>query len=156
MQGIWRKLVRIFHPDRCMDDPEKRKAHEWLTAEINQARDRGDIQRLREIAQNPDAFLLKQGMAPLSQDDSTDVLRLRTLLDSLQQRVLESLEALNDLRETSGYELQQRMQQDSEFFAATVAEHIQALEAEIAALETEAARLAEEIEGLTGVAPRSE
>ena len=156
MQGIWRKLVRMFHPDRCMDDPEKRKAHEWLTAEINQARDRGDIQRLREIAQNPDAFLLKQGMAPLSQDDSTDVLRLRTLLDSLQQRVLESLEALNDLRETSGYELQQRMQQDSEFFAATVAEHIQALEAESAALETEAARLAEEIEGLTGVAPRSE
>ena len=156
MQGIWRKLVRMFHPDRCMDDPEKRKAHEWLTAEINQARDRGDIQRLREIAQNPDAFLLKQGMAPLSQDDSTDVLRLRTLLDSLQQRVLESLEALNDLRETSGYELQQRMQQDSEFFAATVAEHIQALEAEIAALETEAARLAEEIEGLTGVAPGSE
>ena len=156
MQGIWRKLVRMFHPDRCMDDPEKRKAHEWLTAEINQARDRGDIQRLREIAQNPDAFLLKHGMTPLSQDDSTDVLRLRTLLDSLQQRVLESLEALNDLRETSGYELQQRMQQDSEFFAATVAEHIQALEAEIAALETEAARLAEEIEGLTGVAPRSE
>jgi DNA polymerase-3 subunit epsilon len=156
MQGIWRKLVRIFHPDRCMDDPEKRKAHEWLTAEINQARDRGDIQRLREIAQNPDAFLLKQGMAPLSQDDSTDVLRLRTLLDSLQQRVLESLEALNDLRETSGYELQQRMQQDSEFFAATVAEHIQALEAEIAALETEAARLAEEIEGLTGVTQGSE
>jgi hypothetical protein len=46
IQGIWRKLVRMFHPDRCMDDPEKRKAHEWLTAEINQARDRGDIQRL--------------------------------------------------------------------------------------------------------------
>ena len=156
MQGIWRKLVRMFHPDRCMDDPEKRKAHEWLTAEINQARDRGDIQRLREIAQNPDAFLLKQGMAPLSQDDSTDVLRLRTLLDSLQQRVLESLEALNDLRETSGYELQQRIQQDSDFFAATVAEHIQALEAEMAALETEAAQLADEIEGVTGVAPGSE
>ena len=156
MQGILRKLVRMFHPDRCMDDPEKRKAHEWLTAEINQARDRGDIQRLREIAQNPDAFLLKQGMAPLSQDDSTDVLRLRTLLDSLQQRVLESLEALNDLRETSGYELQQRIQQDSDFFAATVAEHIQALEAEMAALETEAAQLADEIEGLTGVAPGSE
>ena len=155
MQGIWRKLVRMFHPDRCMDDPEKRKAHEWLTAEINQARDRGDIQRLREIAQNPDAFLLKHGMTPLSQDESTDVLRLRTLLDSLQQRVLESLEALNDLRETSGYELQQRIQQDSDFFAATVAEHIQALEAEMAALETEAAQLADEIEGLTGVAPET-
>lgn len=156
MQGIWRKLVRMFHPDRSMDDPEKRKAHEWLTAEINQARDRGDIQRLREIAQNPDAFLLKHGMAPLSQEDSSDVLRLRTLLDGLQQRVLETLEALNTLRETPGYELHQRIQQDHDFFATTVAQHQAALEAEMDALEAEAARLAEEIEGLTGVAPESE
>ena len=156
MQGIWRKLVRTFHPDRCMDDPEKRKAHEWLTSEINQARDRGDIQRLREIAQNPDAFLLQHGMAPLSQEDSSDVLRLRTLLDGLQQRILETLEALNTLRETPGYELHQRIQQDHDFFATTVAQHQAALEAEMDALEAEAARLAEEIEGLTGVAPESE
>ena len=155
MQGIWRKLVRAFHPDRCMDDPEKRKAHEWLTAEINQARDRGDIQRLREIAQNPDAFLSKHGMTPLSQDDSSDVLRLRTLLDALQQRILETLEALNTLHEAPGYELHQRMQQDSAFFATTVAQHQAALETEIAQLEAEAAQLAEEIEGLTGVAPET-
>ena len=156
MQGIWRKLVRAFHPDRCMDDPEKRRAHEWLTAEINQARDRGDIQRLREIAQNPDAFLSKHGMAPLSQDDSSDVLRLRTLLDALQQRILETLEALNTLHEAPGYELHQRMQQDSAFFATTVAQHQAALETEIAQLEAEATRLAAEIEGLTGVAPESD
>lgn len=156
MQGIWRKLVRTFHPDRCTDDPEKRKAHEWLTSEINQARDRGDIQRLREIAQNPDAFLLQHGMAPLSQEDSSDVLRLRTLLDGLQHRILETLEALNTLRETPGYELHQRIQQDDDFFAATVAQHQAALEAEMDTLEAEAARLSEEIEGLTGVAPESE
>ena len=156
MQGIWRKLVRMFHPDRCMDDPEKRRAHEWLTAEINQARDRGDIQRLREIAQNPDAFLSKHGMAALSQDDSSDVRRLRTLLNALQQRILETLETLNILREAPGYELHQRMQQDSAFFATTVAQHQAALEAEMAQLEAEAARLAEEIEGLTGVAPADE
>lgn len=156
MQGIWRMLVRTFHPDRCMDDPEKRKAHEWLTSEINQARDRGNIQRLREIAQNPDAFLLQHGMAPLSQEDSSDVLRLRTLLDGLQQRILETLEALNTLRETPGYELHQRIQQDHDFFAATVAQHQAALEAEMDTLEAEAARLSEEIEGLTGVAPESE
>jgi len=156
MKDIWRKLVRMFHPDRCMDDPEKRRAHEWLTAEINQARDRGDIQRLREIAQDPDAFLSKHGMAALSQDDSSDVRRLRTLLDALQQRILETLETLNTLREAPGYELHQRMQQDSAFFATTVAQHQAALEAEMAQLEAEAARLAEEIEGLTGVAPADE
>ena len=156
MQGIWRKLVRTFHPDRSTDDPEKSKAHEWLTSEINQARDRGDIPRLREIAQNPDEVMLQNGMATLSQEDSSDVLRLRTLLDGLQQRILETLEALNTLRETPGYELHQRIQQDHDFFATTVAQHQAALEAEMDALEAEAARLAEEIEGLTGVAPESE
>ena len=95
-------------------------------------------------------------MAPLSREDSSDVLRLRTLLDGLQQRILETLEALNTLRETPGYELHQRIQQNSDFFNNTVAEHIYALEAEIAALDAEAAQLAEEIEGLTGIAPRSD
>lgn len=151
MQGIWRKLVRMFHPDRCMNDPEKRRVHEWLTSEINQARDRGDIQLLREIAQDPDAFLSKHGMTSLAQDGASDLPYLRTLLDGLQQRILETLEALNALCETPGYELHQRMQQDSEFFATTVAHHQAALEEEIASLETEAAQLAEEIEGLTGV-----
>ena len=153
IQTIWRKLVRMFHPDRCMDDPEKRRAHEWLTSEINQARDRGDIEPLREIAQNPDAFLLKHGMALLAQDDSSDVVRLRTLLDALQQRVLETLEALNNLRETPGYELHQRIEQDAAFFATTVAQHIDMLELEMADLQAEADRLAQEIEGLSGTGP---
>lgn len=152
IQAIWRKLVRMFHPDRCMDDPEKRKAHEWLTSEINQARDRGDIERLRQIAQNPDTFLLQHGMAPLSQEDSSDVVRLRTLLDALQQRILETLEALNTLCETPGYELHQRIEQDAAFFVTTVAQHIEMLETEMANLQAEADRLAQEIEGLTGTA----
>ncbi|MDZ4124706.1 MAG: hypothetical protein U1E02_11095, partial [Hydrogenophaga sp.] len=109
-----------------------------------------DLERLREIARSPDEFLLKHGMAPLSQDESTDVVRLRMLLDSLQQRILETLEALNDLQASSGYELHQHTQQDSEFFEATVASHAEALEAEMTVMETEASRLAEEIEQLTG------
>lgn len=151
IQDIWRRLVRMFHPDRCMDDPKKRQAHEWLTAEINRARDQGDIKLLREIAQNPDGFLLKHGMALLTQEDSSDVDRLRALHDALQQHILETLEALNSLHETPGYELHDRMQQDSSFFATTVGDHLQMLEAEIADLQAEANRLADEIEGLTGV-----
>lgn len=150
IKEIWRKLVQAFHPDRCGDDPDKRRAHEWLTAEINQARDRGDMERLREIAKSPDEFLLKNGMASLSQDESTDVVRLRMLLDSLQQRILETLEALNDLQTSSGYELHQHTQKDSVFFEATVASHTEALEAEMTVMETEATQLADEIEQLTG------
>jgi len=150
IKEIWRKLVKAFHPDRCGDDPERRKANEWLTAEINLARDRGDIQRLREIAQNPDEYLLKHGMQPLSQDESTDVARLRALFDSLQQRILETLEARNLLGQSSGYMLHQRAQQDDGFFEATVAERIMVLDAEIARMENEAAMLEEEIQGLKG------
>ena len=152
IKDIWRKLVKAFHPDRCANDPDKRQAHEWLTAEINQARDRGDLERLREIAKDPDEFLSKHGMAQLSQDESTDVARLRMLLDSLQQRILETLEALNTLQASSGYELHHRTQQDSAFFEATVAAHTEALQAEIASLEAEAAKLGQEFEQLTGEA----
>lgn len=150
IQTIWRKLVRMFHPDRCMDDPEKRQAHEWLTSEINQARERGDIELLREIARDPNAFLLKHGQVVLSQESSEDVARLRTLFDALQQRILETLEALNSLHETPGYELHQRGQEDETFFENAVTEHRTALEVEIDGLKEEAAGLAEEIEGLTG------
>lgn len=150
MKAIWRKLVKAFHPDRCTNDPDKRQAHDWLTAEINLARDRGDMERLCEIAKDPDAYLIKHGIAPLSQDESTDVERLRVLLDSLQQRILETLEAFNNLRESSGYELYKHSQQDRNFFDATVAAHAEVLNAEIAELEQQAAQLGEEIEQLTG------
>jgi DNA polymerase-3 subunit epsilon len=150
MKAIWRKLVKAFHPDRCVDDPVKREAHEWLTAEINRARDQGDVQLLREIADNPDRFLLKHGMAPLSQDESVDVMRLRSLFDSLQQRILETLEAQSNLRESTGYVLHQRTEVDTRFFDDAVSDHIQALETEISAMEIEAKELDEEIEGLQG------
>jgi len=152
MKEIWRKLVRAYHPDRCVDDPALRLAHEWLTAEINKARDQGDIERLREIAKNPDAFLAKHGMAPISQDDSTDIDRLQTLFDSLQQRILETLEVLNSLHESSGYQLHQRTETDASFFESTVAEHMRALDMEIAAMQSEADGLGLEIEQLTGTA----
>jgi DNA polymerase III epsilon subunit-like protein len=151
MKEIWRKLVRAYHPDRCVDDPALRLAHEWLTAEINKARDHGDIERLREIAKNPDAFLAQHGMAPISKDDSTDIDRLKTLFDSLQQRILETLEVLNGLHESSGYQLHQRTETDASFFESTVAASMRALDAEIAAMQSEADDLGIEIEQLTGV-----
>jgi DNA polymerase-3 subunit epsilon len=150
MKEIWRKLVKAFHPDRCGDDPDRRYAREWLTAEINLARDRGNIQRLREIAQNPDEFLCKHGMQPLTQDESTDLARLRMLFDSLQQRIMETLEAQNTLHESSGYVLHQRTQNNAAFFNTTVADHSKALDAEIAKMENEAAELEKEIVRLKG------
>ena len=88
--------------------------------------------------------------------DDPVLCQIRDEILNLDVNNLTPLEALNTLREAPGYELHQRMQQDSAFFATTVAQHQAALEAEMAQLEAEAARLAEEIEGLTGVAPADE
>ena len=150
IKAIWRKLVKAFHPDRCIDDEAKREAHEWLTAEINQARDRGDIERLKAIAKNPDDYLRKHGRQPLGDAESTDLVRLRSLFNSLQQRILEVLEALNTLHESPGYLIHQRTLADPATFDATVTEHIQILEAEIDELETVATKLSEEIDELVG------
>jgi DNA polymerase-3 subunit epsilon len=55
---LWRKLVKLFHPDRFASEPEKKAAFEKLTAAINQARDEGNIELLREIHESPEHELL--------------------------------------------------------------------------------------------------
>ena len=50
LKQLWKKLVRMFHPDLYEHDPEKRKTYELLTQAINEARDRGDIELLETIA----------------------------------------------------------------------------------------------------------
>lgn len=111
------------------------------------------MERLREIAQDPDDFLRRHGRQPLDQSESTDMVRLSSLLNALQQRILETLEALNTLHESPGYLLHQRTVADPEAFDATVADHISTLDAEIEELSTEATALAEEIDELVGSAP---
>ena len=153
LQTLWRKLVRLFHPDRFANDPEKRAAFEWLTGEINRARDRGDVRRLREIANDPNGYMLQQGLEGLDFADAAEVVHLRRLLDTLQQRIIAALEALNELREDSRYELHTRVAQHPGSLDEVAAEQAQSIEDEIADLIAKAAALAEEIEMLTGAAP---
>ena len=40
LKQLWRKLVRMFHPDLHEHDPEKRKTYERLIQAINEARDK--------------------------------------------------------------------------------------------------------------------
>ena len=58
---VWKKLVKLYHPDRFADQPDKLEAYHKLTAAINRAKDIGDIETLREIAEDPQGFMLRQG-----------------------------------------------------------------------------------------------
>lgn len=151
IKKLWSKLVRLYHPDRYQDDPEKQAVYQHLTAEINQARDQGDLDRLRKIAEDPNGFLLRQGMASLDFDDDDQVPRLRQLYEGLQAQILEAIETLGALRASPDYELYQSSTRDPDWLQGTAQTYSETLQAEIVRLKQEAAQLAEEIEGLTGV-----
>jgi DNA polymerase III epsilon subunit-like protein len=150
MKNLWRKLVRLYHPDRYQNDPEKQAIYQYLTAEINQARDQGDLDRLRDIADDPNGFLLRQGMASLDFDDDDQVPRLCQLYDGLQAQIMEAIENLYALRASADYDLYLSSTRNPDWLQSTAQAHAEALQVEIVRLEEEAAELANEIEGLTG------
>ena len=152
LKGVYRRLMRLYHPDRYADDPQKQNTYEFLTREINQARDRGDIARLREIADDPNGFLLRRGLGSLDFDDEAEVRKLRRLYEMLQTRILGALEDLQRLRESAEYELYQLSRRQPDLIATMAEQQAEALVAEIAGLEAEAEQLAEEIESLTEAA----
>jgi len=56
-----------------------------LTAAINRAKDAGDIQTLREIAEDPHGFILRQGWATLDFSDEAELAQLRRLHETLRR-----------------------------------------------------------------------
>jgi DNA polymerase-3 subunit epsilon len=150
LKTLFRSLVRLYHPDRYAHDPERQAIHERLTQAINQARDQGDIQRLREIANDPNGYLARQGLGGLDLADDADLTKHRQLYESLQVRLLVTLEELARLRESSDYELHRLSHERPELLETIAEQQAEAIRAEIVALDEDARRLAEEIEGLTG------
>ncbi len=41
LNGLWRKLVKLYHPDRFANEPDKLATYEKLTAAVNPERFRG-------------------------------------------------------------------------------------------------------------------
>jgi hypothetical protein len=123
-----------------------------LMSAINKAKDQGDIQRLREIADDPQGFLLRQGWGSLDFDDGVELVELRRHYENLQARMLSVLGALAELRESSDYELFQLSREHPDFIREIADQQAEDMAAEIMQLETEAQQLAEEIKDLSGTA----
>src|SRR5207245_1976191 len=98
LSRLWKKLVKLYHPDRFAHEPDKLETYHKLTAAINRAKDAGDIQTLREIAEDPHGFILRQGWASLDFSDEAELSQLRKLYESLQLEIIEVLEQLNGVR----------------------------------------------------------
>ena len=150
---LWRKLVRMFHPDQFGNDPEMQKTYMLLTQSINDARDRGNIELLETIAKNPQAFILKQGWSSVSLDEAKGLMALRALYEHLQAKILELIETLDDLRGSADFALFEYAEHDAGVLDQVAAAQRAELEQEIEALNTEAERRAKEVEELTGEVP---
>jgi hypothetical protein len=150
LSRLWKKLVKLYHPDRFAHEPDKLETYHKLTAAINQAKDTGDIETLREIAENPQSFMLRQGWAKLDFADVAELAQLKRLHETLQKEIAAVTESLKELRESPDYELCQLAEQKPGVLDELAAERARQLELENAALEKQAELLADEIKQLGG------
>jgi DNA polymerase III epsilon subunit-like protein len=153
LSRLWKKLVKLYHPDRFAHEPEKLETYEKLTAAINRAKDSGDIQTLREIAEDPHGFILRQGWASLDFSEEAELTQLRRLYETLQLGIIVVIESLGQLRESPEYELWQISEKKPGVLDELAGERAKLLEKESAELQKEAERLAGEIKELVGEAP---
>src|ERR1017187_7661316 len=147
---LWKKLVKLYHPDRFANEPDKLETYHKLTAAINQAKDNGNIEILREIAEDPHGFILRQGWAKLDFSDKEELTQLRRLHETLQAEIRVVIESLKQLRESPDYELCQLAEQKPGVLDELAAGRAKQLEIENAELEMQAERLAKEIKQVSG------
>ena len=145
--------MKLYYPDRYANEPDKLETYHKLTAAINRAKDACDIKTLREIADDPHGFILRQGWATLDFSDEAELSQLRRLHETLQLEIIAVLESLNRLRESPGYELYQLVERKPSVLDTVAAERKKLLETESAELEKQAEQLAMEIAELSGQAP---
>ncbi len=150
---LWKKLVKLYHPDRFAHEPDKQATYEKLTSAINHAKDTGDIATLREIADDPHGFILRKGWASLDFDDGAELMQLRRLHETLELEIISVIESLNRLKESADYELCRLTEKEPGLLDKLAKERAELLAKESAELEAKAARLAEEIGELTGQVP---
>ena len=150
LKTLWKKLVRLYHPDRFADQPDKIETYHQLTSAINQAREHGDIARLREIANDPHGFILRKGWANLDFNDVAEVKNLRRLLDTLQIEIVTAMESLNDLHGSPEFELYELSARKPSLLDEVAAEQAKVIATEIAELESQASQLQADITELAG------
>lgn len=151
LKKLWRELVKLFHPDRFADDPEKQATYTKLTAAINTAKDTGDLETLRQIADDPAGYVMRQGWTAIDLGDTDELEQLQKLFNSLEAEIIAVIEATDALRESLGYELYQITEREPEMFERVVEQQIAGINEELTQLKAEAERLKKEIVELGGV-----
>ena len=76
--------MKLFHPDRFADDPVKMATYTRLTGAINAAKDSGDLETLRQIADDPAGYVMRHGWTAIDLGDTDELEQLQKLFNSLE------------------------------------------------------------------------
>ena len=150
LKNLHRELVKLYHPDRVFGDDDTAHAYSELMSIINDARRRMDIDLMREIAENPEAFMQKNNLGSHIFDDNDELHSLQRLYESLQERILDTISAIADLRASPPYQVFRFSMRREDYLSEVADLQRTELEMECEKLEIEADQLKSEIEKLTG------
>ncbi|EIC21673.1 hypothetical protein Thi970DRAFT_01893 [Thiorhodovibrio frisius] len=150
LKSLARKLTSIFHPDRIMD-ADVRQTYTKIQQEINIAYKQGNIEKLREIADDPQMYVKRLGYAELDLSEDSELYKLKRLYESLQGMILETLEAIDELRLDPNYELTRLVARRPEYINEIAEMHRCTINKQCKQLSEEAEKLRKEIEDLTGL-----
>lgn len=144
---LWKKLVKLYHPDRYTHEPARLETYHKLTTAINKAKEAGDMATLREIADDSQAFIARQGWTELDFTDELEFVQLQRLHAALLAEITSVLDSLACLRASQEFQLCQRCDMHpgglpaiAASLRARLATECEALEVEVEALHTEIAR----------------
>ena len=145
LRKLWKKLILLYHPDRHAGETDTIDTYVKLMSTINRAKEERDIGRLREIYNDPQGFVLRQGWTWLDFSDADEIASLTKLLGTIYAEIVNKLKALNGLRESPVYELYLLSSGRPDLLDEAASGVGKAISAETAQLETEAEKLKSEI-----------
>ena len=90
--------MKLLYLNSFANKPKKQETYQKLTQAINHAKSNGDLDTLRQIANDPHGYILRQGWTSLDFRDEEQVSRLRKLWESLEMEILSVLEATKERR----------------------------------------------------------
>ncbi|MFM7592607.1 MAG: exonuclease, partial [Isosphaeraceae bacterium] len=153
LAGLWKKLVKIYHPDRYGNEPKKQATYDKLTKAINNAKDNADIKTLREIANDPEEFIRNQGWEGVDFSETEELNELKRLYELLEIQIVSTIEVLNQLRQGSDYELMLLVEKRPAFLDELTDDVKKRIEAESEELAKQSEKLSKEIEEINGEPP---
>lgn len=150
LKRLWRDLVKLFHPDRFASEPDKQETYTKLTGAINAAKDSGDLETLRKIAADPNAYVMRRGWTAIDLRDNDQPEQLQKLFHSLEAEILAVIESTEALKRSPSFELYQTLEETPEELDRVISRQINGITEEIEILKAEAEKLKREIVELSG------